>query len=202
MLPLSLADAAEVFGLLLEPPPLHPILVNMTAGLIPAAVFFDSAARVTRTASLASAGWWMTLLAAVVTPFTALAGWLWLGEMGGHGDPMLVHQWLGTSLAVLMVGLALWRWRERRRETRSDARVGARPAYLAAGAVFVVFLVAQGHIGGMLGFGAGGGGHEDSGGHGHAEAAAAPDDGWKASVPAAAAAAADAPDTENHGHDH
>ena len=181
MLFLPLADAAEVFRLLLQPPPLHPILVNLTAGLIPAAVFFDTAARVSRTASLASAGWWMTLLAAVVTPFTAMAGWLWLGDMGGHGDPMLVHQWLGTSLAVLMVGLVLWRWRERRRETRPGARVGARPAYLAAGVVFVAFLVAQGHIGGMMSFGGGsGGGHEH-----HEAVAAAPDDGWKASVPAA-----------------
>ncbi|BAM05395.1 DUF2231 domain-containing protein [Phycisphaera mikurensis] len=192
MLPLSLADAADVLRLLLQPPPLHPILVNMTAGLIPAAVFFDSAGRFNRRASLSSAGWWMTVLAAVVTPFTALAGWLWLDEMGGHGDPMLVHKWLGTSLAVLVIGLALWRWRERRRETQPDARVGARPAYIAAGAVFVVFLVAQGHIGGMLSFGSGGG---HGGGGGHAEGAAAPDEGWKASVPAADA-------TEEGGHEH
>jgi hypothetical protein len=41
----------------------------------------------------------MLFYAAVVSPFTALAGWLWLRQMGGMDVPeMAIHKWLGTAL--------------------------------------------------------------------------------------------------------
>ena len=171
-LPLLLAHGS-VWRLFTQAPPLHPILVNLTAGLIPAGVGFDVLGRTLRRTSLASAGWWATVAAAVVTPFTALAGWLWLDDMGGHGQAIKVHEWLGTILAVLVVGLALWRWSERRREARADANPGPRPAYLIAAATLLLAVAAQGHIGGMMSFGSEEHHHEEAtGGAAHMEASA------------------------------
>ena len=206
MLPLidnTFAHAAQggVWQLFLQPPPLHPILVNLTAGLIPAAVGFDLLGRWLGRASLTSAGWWITLLAAVVTPFTALAGWLWMSDMGHGGDAMVVHKWLGTILAALMLGLAGWRWYERRRETQPEARPGPGPAYLTVAVLFVLALVAQGHLGGMMSFGSVGGGeesHDESGGH---SAATQPtEDVWKAAIDVDNSD--DSSESSNEGDDH
>ena len=123
LLETTLGDSG-VWQLFTQTPPLHPILVNLTAGLIPAAVAFDLIGRWLGRASLTSTGFWMTSLAAVVTPFTALAGWLWMNDMDHGGEAMVVHKWLGTVFAALMLGLAGWRWYERRRETRPETRPG------------------------------------------------------------------------------
>src|SRR5437763_15573152 len=64
-------------------PPLHPIFVNLTAGLFPASVLFDLLGRWLNRPSLRAAGGWTMLLVAIVTPLTALFGWLWLPSMGG-----------------------------------------------------------------------------------------------------------------------
>ena len=163
-------------------PPAHPILVNFTAALIPTAIGADLIGRWRGRESLASVGWWLIALAAVVTPFTALAGWLWLGDMGGGDRPaMVVHKWLGTAIAAVVVAMALWRWSIRRwntprqtpRQTAGEtagetADIGPGAAYLVVGVLFVLSLAAQGHLGGMMSFGSSeGGGHEHVG---HAEA--------------------------------
>src|SRR5438067_802217 len=82
------------------PPPLHPILVNFTAALLPASFLSDLLGVVLRKEALKSAGWWTLLYAATVTPVTAVAGWLWMRSMGDmdHSE-MSVHKWLGTALA-------------------------------------------------------------------------------------------------------
>ena len=181
-IPTLLAHAGEggFWSLFLQLPPLHPVLVNVTAGLIPAAVAFDIAGRMTRRESLASAGFWMILLAAAVTPFTALAGWFWMDEMG-QSTAMTVHKWLGIGIAVAVVALAGWRLSERRRETRPDARPGAGYAYLSVAAVFVLSLIFQGHIGGMMSFGSVAAVAEhDEGGEPVTTQPA--DDGWKAAI--------------------
>lgn len=197
--PTILADARGVLDLFLQLPPAHPILVNLTAGLIPAAVGFDLAGRLAKRESLASAGFWMMMLAAVVTPLTALSGWLWMDDMGSAGDAITFHKWLGTALAAIVVLLAAWRWAVRRRHvgveltlTPNDTfrrapvgRGGPGAAYLSVAVLFVLALAVQGHIGGMLSFG--GGGHDES------QAMAAPpelpapaavvsDGGWRASI--------------------
>ena len=146
-----LAHAGEATGSWnFQLPPLHPILVNFTAALVPTSLLSDLLGRLTRKESLASAGWWMLLFAAVLTPFTALAGWLWLRQMPGMDiRPMWIHQWLGTALAVALVPFALWRGR---------LHVRSRPAstaYLTATAVLTAALVVQGHLGGIMSFGAG-----------------------------------------------
>ncbi|HVC97457.1 MAG TPA: DUF2231 domain-containing protein [Pirellulales bacterium] len=88
----------------------HPILVNFTAALIPISVVSDVLGRILTKETLRDTGWWTLCFAAVITPFTAMAGWLfWMdGDIGVTG--MTIHKWLGTTLAVLLVGLVVWRW--------------------------------------------------------------------------------------------
>ena len=184
--PTILADARGVLDLFLQLPPAHPILVNLTAGLIPAAVGFDLAGRLAKRESLASAGFWMMMLAAVVTPLTALSGWLWMDDMGSAGDAITLHKWLGTALAAVVVLLAVWRFAIRRRPVATEltltpndtfrrataGRAGPGAAYLSVAVLFVLALVAQGHIGGMLSFGGE-----------HPDASPQPSDGgWRASI--------------------
>lgn len=201
----STGHGSGVWQLFLQVPPLHPILVNLTAGLIPAAMGFDLLGRWLRRESLASAGFWTTIMAAAVTPFTALAGWLWLGDMGGHGQVMTIHKWLGTVFAVLMLGLGGWRWYERRREMRPDSRPGPRTPYLSVTALLVLTLVAQGHIGGMMSFGPIGGQphssgeeQESSGDNSGSEKPA--DDGWKAAIKVGGAEASTGDTDGKHAH--
>ena len=128
-------------------PPLHPIFVNFTAGLFPAAVLADWLGRLFRRQSLRSAGWWMLLFAAVVTPITALAGWLWFREIGDMGHwQMSIHPWLGASLAILVPALAFWRGRIHRR--RSDVSM----AFLATATVVLAAVALQGHLGATMSF--------------------------------------------------
>lgn len=154
-----LAHAGEGGGsALFQLPPLHPILVNFTAALVPLSLFSDVLGRLLRKPSLTSAGWWMLLYAAAVTPFTALAGWLWLRQMGGMDIPaMAIHKWLGTALAVVFSVLVFWRWRIHRRD-------GAAPGalYMICAAVVVAALTFQGHLGGSMSFASD---DMDAGGH-------------------------------------
>ena len=129
-------------------PPLHPILVNFTAALVPASLVSDVLGRVLRRQSLTSAGWWMLLYASVITPFTVVAGWLWLRQMEGMNMPgMAVHQWLGTALALVFIGLVFWRWRIHRRPDGMPSGL-----YLICTAIVVAALVVQGHLGGSMSF--------------------------------------------------
>ena len=114
------------------PAPFHPMLVNFTAALIPVSFVFDLLAVWLGKEQLRAVGWWTLLAAAVVTPFTALAGWLWMRSMdhAGHGQ-MAAHQWLGISLAIVVIALAAWRaWLQRR---------GAKPGWPYAAAALLMF---------------------------------------------------------------
>ena len=125
----------------------HPILVNFTAALVPVSVGSDVLGWVFHKQSLRDTGWWTLCFAAVITPFTAIAGWLfWMkDDVGVHG--MTIHKWLGTSLAVLLVGLALWRWWFFKSNRRPSV------FYLLVTLAVVGALVYQGHLGGDQSFG-------------------------------------------------
>jgi uncharacterized membrane protein len=122
---------------------LHPVLVNFTAALVPVSVFSDLAGRALKSEALRHTAWWTLFYATVVTPFTAITGWLfWMPDDNGAAG-MTIHKWLGTGLAVLLFGLFAWRWQLHRRQQWPTA------AYLVAGAVFVAALAYQGHLGGQ-----------------------------------------------------
>jgi uncharacterized membrane protein/plastocyanin len=132
-----------------SPQQIHPILVNFTAALLPLALLSDLLGRVFRRQSLHNAAWWMVLYAAAITPLTVAAGWWWKHDVGPELPPKLItiHQWLGTSAALLFIILAVWRWRIQRR--------GVPPSipYLVCALLAVLALIYQGSLGGAMVFG-------------------------------------------------
>ncbi len=122
---------------------LHPVLVNFTVALLPISVASDVAARYLKNESLRNTAWWTLFYATVITPFTAIAGWLfWMSDDNGVTG-MTIHKWLGTGLAVLLFGMFAWRLKLHR-----EHRWATIP-YLIMGAIFVAVLMYQGHLGGV-----------------------------------------------------
>jgi uncharacterized membrane protein len=128
---------------------IHPILVNFTAALIPMSVLSDLLGKLLRRESLNHAAWWMLFYAALFTPFTALAGWFWKKsiEAALPADLIAIHQWLGVSLAVAFIILAIWRLMFHQRGK------SPRLAYFLLAALVLGALIYQGHLGGSLTFG-------------------------------------------------
>jgi uncharacterized membrane protein len=130
--------------------PWHPIFVNFTAALLPASFLFDLLGAWTRRDSLRTAAWWTLLLAAIVTPITATAGWVWLHSMEDMDQwQMAYHKWLGTSAAVLVILLAVWRGSIYRRNRAPGWLYGL------AAVVLLGALLVQGDLGGSMSFGRG-----------------------------------------------
>jgi plastocyanin/uncharacterized membrane protein len=131
------------------PQELHPILVNFTAALLPLALLSDLLGLWLKRSSLHNAAAWMVLYAAIITPLTGAAGWWWKSQSAGTPPPELiaVHQWLGTSLALVFIVLAVWRWRLYRQNAVPTL------SYLALAVVAVLALVYQGSLGGAMVFG-------------------------------------------------
>jgi len=132
-----------------SPEHVHPILVNFTAALLPTSFASDVLGRVFRKRSLHDAAYWMLLFATAITPFTAVAGFLWKRSLGEAlpAAAIQTHQWLGISLAAVFIALALWR--------RDIYSLSEAPGYfyllLAFCAVFA--LIYQGTLGGAMVFG-------------------------------------------------
>ena len=146
MLNIFLANG-EAHGL---PIPLHPFLVNFTAGLVPISMLCDLLGVWLKKPSLLTAGWWTLLAAAVLTPFTAAAGWYWLLSLEHAAHWQLgYHQWLGISFAILLIPLTVWRGLLFKRE-RSP-----RWTYAAVAIVFFAALAVQGELGASMSFGRG-----------------------------------------------
>ena len=121
---------------------LHPVLVNFTAALVPVSVASDMIGRVCKIESLRSTGWWTLFYAMIVTPLTAISGWLfWMGDDNGVTG-MTIHKWLGTGLAVLLFALFCWRLNLHRKNKWPTT------AYFILGGIFVAALAYQGHLGG------------------------------------------------------
>jgi uncharacterized membrane protein len=128
---------------------IHPILVNFTAALIPVSVFSDVVGKLLRRESLHHTAWWTLLFAAAITPATALAGWFWKKSIEAALPPdiIAIHQWLGISLAVAFIILALWRGLLHRRDESPS------PVYLLLAILVSTALLYQGHLGGSMTFG-------------------------------------------------
>lgn len=136
----------------LEMTPIHPILVNFTAALVPVSFAAELLGRFLKKPSLTGTAWWTLLAAAMVTPLTAAAGWYWKSQMdmaGMDSRQMAVHQWLGISLAILFIAVTAWRGRMFRRDRTPGY------GYLAMLAALVGLLTLQGHLGGVMSFGDG-----------------------------------------------
>lgn len=126
--------------------PFHPIFVNFTAALIPTSLLFDLLGAWRRNDALRAAGWYTLLVAAIVTPITAAAGWLWLQSMDMGHDQMRIHKWLGTAAAALVVLFAVWRgWTHHR---------GRKPGwpYALAGLLILGALLFQADLGASMSF--------------------------------------------------
>lgn len=122
---------------------LHPILVNFTAALVPVSVASDFIGRFCKTESLRSTGWWTLFYATIVTPFTAITGWLfWMSDDNGVAG-MAIHKWLGTGLAVLLFALFFWRLNLHRKKQSPTM------PYFIVGGIFIAALAYQGHLGGV-----------------------------------------------------
>lgn len=132
-----------------SPQELHPILVNFTAALLPLALLSDLMGRFFKRSSLHNAAAWMVLYTAIITPLTGAAGWWWKSQTAGSLPPAVitVHEWLGTSLAVIFILLAVWRWRIHKRDEVPSL------GYLAVTAIIALALVYQGSLGGLMVFG-------------------------------------------------
>jgi uncharacterized membrane protein len=120
----------------------HPILVNFTAALIPVSVGSDLLARIFDKQTLRDTAWWTLCFATVITPLTGAAGWLFWMEDDDGVAAMTIHKWLGTTLAVVLVGLSAWRWRFFKGNTRPSLW------YLLFASAVVGAVVYQGYLGG------------------------------------------------------
>ncbi len=121
---------------------LHPILVNFTAALVPVSVASDFIGRLFKIESLRSTGWWTLFYATIVTPFTAITGWLFWASDDNGVTGMTIHKWLGTGLAVLLFGLFFWR------RNLHGKNQWPTVAYFIVGGIFIAALAYQGHLGG------------------------------------------------------
>ena len=121
---------------------LHPILVNFTEALVPVSLASDLIGRMFKHEPLRHTGWWTLFFATLITPLTAITGWLfWMGDDNGVTG-MTIHKWLGSGLALLLFGLCAWRWKLHQRQRWPGV------AYFIVGAIFVAALTYQGHLGG------------------------------------------------------
>jgi uncharacterized membrane protein len=144
--PVLAASAYEALQQCVTAYKVHPILVNFTAALIPISVASDILGRVLGKQTLRDTGWWTLCYAAIITPFTAIAGWLFWMENDNGVTGMIIHKWLGTTLAVLLLGLVVWRW------WFFNGNRSPSIFYLLVALAVVGAVVYQGHLGGDQSF--------------------------------------------------
>jgi uncharacterized membrane protein len=124
-------------------------LLLAESGVVSGAGVSDLLGLWSKWSSLHNAAAWMVLYAAIITPLTAAAGWWWKSKSAGALPPSIiaVHEWLGTSLAVIFILLAIWRWSIQKR----NAAPGM--VYLIVTGIVVLALIYQGSLGGVMVFG-------------------------------------------------
>ena len=127
----------------------HPVLVHFTTALFPVSLLSDTIGKYSTRYSLNEAAFWMLLYAAVATPLTAFAGWMWadaLSSMSGGkvSETLQTHQLIGFALTLTYLVTAVWRGRTYVLRKKPGL------TYLAAAGLITVALFYQGYLGGKL----------------------------------------------------
>ncbi len=127
----------------------HPVLVHFTTALLPVSLFSDVAGKYLRRYGLNEAAFWMLLYAAVATPLTAFAGWMWILTIattttGKISNALATHQLIGIILTLCYLVLAVWRGRTYFLRRKPDV------VYMFTAALVTVLLFYQGYLGGKL----------------------------------------------------
>jgi uncharacterized membrane protein len=155
--------------------PLHPKLVHLTLGLFIIAVIFDIAGNLfplerplfkvfevtAIRAGFYDVGWYNLLAAAIITVFTAAAGFFEImladppaAQLSAWGldarTTMILHGLSGILLLGAIAGMAVWRGFQRYRWRKESPRQ-VQWSYLLAGIVMLGLLFIQGTLGAQLG---------------------------------------------------
>ena len=122
---------------------LHPIIVHFPIAFFPAALFTAIVGR--RRPAFAAPVQFLVVAGGIIAPIAAILGWL--DAMSADPDPLLtVHRWLGTSIGVAGLALAIFALR------RPQAYRGR--GMIAVLTIVTVAIVVQGWLGGALVHGA------------------------------------------------
>jgi uncharacterized membrane protein len=127
---------------------IHPVLVHFPTALLPASLISDVVGKYFNRKTLTAAAWWMALYAAIATPITVVAGWMWAAQFPPSAAESLhgleVHKWLGISLAMVFAVLTVWRGRS------FAVSKGPGAVYLLITGLAVGALMYQGFLGGQM----------------------------------------------------
>jgi len=126
----------------------HVVLIHFPIALFISSVAFDLLAMWKQSPTLAKAGYY-NLIAAAVTAFAAVGTGLLAWQLQLEGQKLrgnlLLHLSLGGASAILIWTLAFWRTRQNRSGNNRPTA-----SYLALAFVAVLVVALTGHVGGIL----------------------------------------------------
>lgn len=118
---------------------LHPSIVHFPIAFFPAAAFTAIVGR--RRPAFGTPVRFLVIAGGIIAPIAAIMGWL--DAVTEDPSPLLtVHRWVGTSIGIAGLLLAIWAWR-RPDQDRS-------PGMIAALLLITAALVVQGWYGGAM----------------------------------------------------
>ena len=120
---------------------LHPMIVHFPIAFFPAALFTAVVGR--KRAAFATPVQFLVIAGGIMAPIAALFGWFDAGFEWASDDALLQpHRWLGTSIAILAFGLAIFAWRKPAQDRGPGMIVGL--------SIITAAIVVQGWFGGAL----------------------------------------------------
>ena len=120
---------------------MHPMVVHFPLAFLPAALLAALLGR--RRPALMAAARFLIVLGGISAPLATALGWIDSGFVLFDGDRLiLAHRWLGTTIGIAGLVLALWAWREPAR-VRGKGMISSLAAITAA-------LAVQGWLGGAM----------------------------------------------------
>lgn len=123
----------------------HPLLVHLPIGILLFAFFLEVMKQWRKEEHLSNSIRYALYLSAGASVFSVLTG-LWLSQEGGYEEGALqLHKWMGISLAVCSILLAIF---------QSSSKPNLQQLYLPLFGVSLILLVLTGHYGGNITHGA------------------------------------------------